>query len=127
MIRVISRRVAGMLLVPLLLVACHQDPPTPDLLVYAVNQDNVPVTVRADGSGRTVPPCAVYSQGFFGTGDHDLQLDTRSGARGAPVHSVQGSHATLWYLIKGGVIVDSTQADLNAAVAACKAGASPSP
>jgi hypothetical protein len=125
---VTSRRLAGMLLVSFLVVACHQDPPTPDLLVYAVNEDNVPVTVRADGSARTVPPCGTYSQGFFGTGDHDLQLDTRSGARGTPLHSVLGSHATAWYLIKGGVIVDSTQADLNVALAACKAvGTSPSP
>jgi hypothetical protein len=115
-----------MVLVPFLVVACHQDPPTPDLLVYAVNQDNVAVTVRADGSGRTVSPCGVYSQGFFGTGDHDLQLDTRGGARGTPLHSVQGSHTTLWYLIKGGVILDSTQADLNAALAACRASATPS-
>jgi hypothetical protein len=123
------RRLAWMLFVPLLISSCHTDPPTPDLVVYAVNRDSGTATVRADGAARTVGPCELYRQGFFGTGNHELQVETPSGNQSKTVHSVRGSYATGWYVIgASGEIVDSTQSEVNAVLAVCKvtgAGASP--
>jgi hypothetical protein len=124
---VTSRRLAAMLLVPFLVVACHQDPPTPDLLVYAVNRDGVTVTVLADGVAQAVPPCGLYRQGFFGTGGHELQVKTPSGTRSTPLDSVRGSYRTVWYLVGASGIADSTQSEVNAVLAACKAAGTPSP
>jgi hypothetical protein len=124
-----SHRIARMLLVPLLISSCITDPPTPDLLVYLVNHDSVAATVHADGAARSVAPCGLYSQGFFGTGEHDLQVDTSSGTRSTALHSVRGSYVTNWYVIgTGGDMTVATQSDVNAVVAECRAtgtGASP--
>ena len=110
-----------MLLVPLVISSCHVDPPTPDLLVYALNRDSVAATVRADASTSTVAPCGLYRQGFFGTGDHELRVETPSGNRSAAVHSVRGSYATVWYFIgPSGEIVEAKQVEVSAAVAACR-------
>ena len=118
-----------MLLAPLLIGSCHLDPPTPDLLVYAVNRETVAATVLADGSAQAVAPCGLYRQGFFGTGDHVLQVDTPSGTRARTLHSVRGSYTTVWAFISpSGELVDSTQSEVNAALAACRAsGTPPSP
>ena len=122
-------RLAGLvLLVPLLLGSCHLDPPTPDLLVYAVNRGDLAVTVLADGVAQTVPPCGLYRQGFFGTGGHELQVKTPSGTRSRPLDSVRGSYRTVWYLVGTSGITDSTQTEVSALLAACRAsGAPPSP
>ena len=127
------RRLAGaLLLVPLLVGACHLDPPTPDLLVYAVNRGDVTATVRVDGVATSDVPvsrCGLYRQSFLGTGDHELLVATPSGSRFTFLHSVGGAHTTSWYVISpGGELVDSTQAEVNAALAACRAsGAGNSP
>jgi hypothetical protein len=117
-----------MLLVALLVASCHLDPPTPDLLVYAVNRDGATVTVLADGVAQAVPPCGLYRQGFFGTGGHELQVSTPSGTRSTPLDSVRGSYRTAWYLVGASGIAASTQSEVNAVLAACRpTGTAPSP
>jgi len=113
-------------------LSCHVDPPTPDLLVYAVNRNSVTATVRVDGAATSdvpVPPCGLYRQPFLGTGDHELLVATPSGSRFTFVQSVGGAHTTSWYVITpDGELVDSTQAEVNAVLAACRAsGAGNSP
>lgn len=127
-----ARRLAGVLLASILIGSCRVDPPTPDLLVYAVNRNSATATVRVDGvatSDVPVPPCGLYRQSFLGTGDHELLVATPSGSRFTFVHSVGGAHTTSWYLISAdGELVDSTQSEVNAVLGACRAtGTMPSP
>jgi hypothetical protein len=127
-----GRRLAGVLLAPLLFLSCHLDQPTPDLLVYAVNRNSVTATVRVDGAATSdvpVPPCGLYRQPFLGTDDHELLIATPSGSRFTFVHTVVGAHTTSWYVITPeGELVESTQPEVNAVLAACRAsGMSPSP
>ena len=127
-----ARCLAGVLLVPLVIGSCHLDPPTPDLLVYAVNRGNVTATVRVDGVANgdvPVAPCGLYRQSFLGTGDHELLVATPSGSRFTFVNSVAGAHTTSWYVIAAsGELIASTQAEVNSALAGCRArGTGPSP